>query len=70
MENKNDYNVKVLTEIIGDTTLTCVECSLIGSAALIDEIVTDFKDEVREKICRMYQDKSYYIQEQGTRIMW
>lgn len=31
MINKNDYNTKVLTEVIGDTTLTCVECSLIGS---------------------------------------
>ena len=65
MVNKNDFNAKVLIEVIGDTTLTCVECSLIGSAALIDEIVTDFKDEVRGKICRMYQDKTYYIARGG-----
>ena len=65
MVNKNDFNAKVLIEVIGDTTLTCVECSLIGSATLIDEIVTDFKDEVRGKICRMYQDKTYYIARGG-----
>ena len=27
MVNKNDFNAKVLIEVIGDTTLTCVECS-------------------------------------------
>lgn len=65
MINKNDFNVKSLMEVIGNTTLTCVECSLVGSATLIDEIVADFKDEVRGKICRMYQDKSYYIERGG-----
>lgn len=65
MVNKNDFNVKSLMEVVGNTTLTCVECSLVGSAILIDEIVADFEDEVREKICRMYQDNSYYIERGG-----
>lgn len=62
---KKDDAVRTLTEVVGDTTLTCVECSLVGSVALIDEIAADFKEEVRGKICRMYQDKAYYIERGG-----
>jgi len=62
---KREDIVKALTEAVGDTTLTCVECSLVGSLAIIDEIAADFKDEVRGKIRRMYQDKSYYIERGG-----
>lgn len=62
---KREDIVKALMEVVGDTTLTCVEGSLVGSLAIIDEIAADFKEEVRGKIRRMYQDKPYYIERGG-----
>lgn len=59
---KREDIVKALMEVVGDTTLTCVEGSLVGSMTIIDEIVADFKEEVRGKIRRMYKDKPYYIE--------
>ena len=62
---KREDIVKALMEVVGDTTLTCVEGSLVGSMTIIDEIAADFKEEVRGKIRRMYQDKPYYIERGG-----
>ena len=62
---KKDDAVRALTEVVGDTTLSCVEASLVGSLAIIDEIAADFKNEVCGKIRRMYEDRAYYIERGG-----
>ena len=62
---KKEEIIKTLMATIGNTTLTCVEGSLVGSLAIIDEINADFKEQVRCNIRRMFQDKSYYIQRGG-----
>lgn len=62
---KRDDIIKSLEKVVGGTTLTCVECSCVGSIALIDEIIADYKEEVRGNIRRMFRDKAYYKERGG-----
>ena len=62
---KKEDAVNKLMEVVGESTLTGVTGAIVGCLSLIDEIASNFTDEVREKHARMFRDNLYYLQRGG-----
>lgn len=60
---RRDEAKRLIQEMVGETPIRTVSCSLTGFCSLLDELGSEF--DVRGDIERMYHDKSYYIERGG-----